>query len=97
MLLARILAPADFGVFAVIVLLTSVLVPFGDLGLGATLIQRREPPTERDLATAFTAQQVMWLILLAIGWRPRRSSALPVRTCLSTPSGWSVWRLSRCT
>ena len=67
-LLARILAPADFGVFAVIVLLTSVLVPFGDLGLGATLIQRREPPTERDLATAFTAQQVMWLILLAIGW-----------------------------
>lgn len=67
-LLARILAPADFGVFAVIVLLTSVLVPFGDLGLGATLIQRREPPTERDLATAFTAQQVIWLILLAVGW-----------------------------
>jgi PST family polysaccharide transporter len=67
-LLARILAPADFGVFAVIVLLTSALTPFGDLGLGATLIQRREPPTERDIATAFTAQQVMWLILLVIGW-----------------------------
>ena len=67
-LLARILAPADFGVFAVIVLLTSVLTPFGDLGLGATLIQRREPPTERDLATVFTAQQIMWLILLAVGW-----------------------------
>jgi O-antigen/teichoic acid export membrane protein len=67
-LLARILAPADFGVFAVIVLLTSVLIPFGDLGLGATLIQRREPPTETDIATAFTAQQVMWLILLVVMW-----------------------------
>lgn len=67
-LLARMLAPADFGIFAVIVLLTSALTPFGDLGLGATLIQRREPPTERDLATAFTAQQVMWLILLALAW-----------------------------
>jgi O-antigen/teichoic acid export membrane protein len=67
-LLARILAPADFGVFAVIVLLASALTPFGDLGLGATLIQRREPPSERDLATVFTAQQVMWLILLALAW-----------------------------
>lgn len=63
-LLARILAPADFGAFAVIVLLTSILAPFADLGLGATLIQRREPPTERDQATVFTAQQIVWLILL---------------------------------
>ena len=67
-LLARILAPADFGAFAVIVLLASALAPFGDLGLGATLIQLREPPTERDLATTFTAQQVMWLVLLALAW-----------------------------
>jgi PST family polysaccharide transporter len=67
-LLARILAPADFGAFAVIVLLASALTPFGDLGLGATLIQRNEPPTERDLATVFTAQQIMWLVLLALAW-----------------------------
>src|SRR6185369_5211652 len=59
---------ADFGAFAVIVLLASALTPFGDLGLGATLIQRKEPPTDRDLATVFTAQQVMWLILLALAW-----------------------------
>ncbi|HUP83068.1 MAG TPA: oligosaccharide flippase family protein, partial [Candidatus Limnocylindria bacterium] len=67
-LLARILAPADFGAFAVIVLLTSALTPFGDLGLGATLIQRRETPTEREMATVFTAQQIMWLMLLALAW-----------------------------
>ncbi|MEP7360052.1 MAG: oligosaccharide flippase family protein [Chloroflexota bacterium] len=67
-LLARILAPADFGAFAVIMLLASTLAPFGDLGLGATLIQRQEPPTERDLATVFTAQQAMWLTLLALAW-----------------------------
>ncbi|MEA2678105.1 MAG: hypothetical protein QOJ81_2246 [Chloroflexota bacterium] len=67
-ILARILAPADFGAFAVIVLLTSALSPFGDLGLGATLIQRRDTPTERDQATVFTAQQIMWLVLLAIVW-----------------------------
>ncbi len=67
-LLARILAPADFGVFAVIVVLTTSLTPFGELGVGAALIQSREPPTERDLATAFTAQQIMWLFLLALAW-----------------------------
>lgn len=67
-LLARILAPADFGVFAVIVVLVSVLAPFGDFGLGATLVQRREPPTERDLATVFTAQQIAWLVLVGMAW-----------------------------
>jgi PST family polysaccharide transporter len=67
-LLARILAPADFGAFARIVLVASALTPFGDLGLGATLIQHKVPPTERDLATVFTAQQAMWLILLALAW-----------------------------
>src|SRR5206468_3490004 len=67
-LLARILAPADFGAFAVIVLLASALTPFADLGLGATLIQRQDPPTQRDIATVFTAQQVMWLILLVLAW-----------------------------
>ena len=67
-LLARILAPADFGAFAVIALLAGALSPFGELGLGATLIQRREPPSEIDLATAFTAQQVAWLVLLALAW-----------------------------
>lgn len=67
-LLARMLAPADFGAFAVIVFLTSAITPFADLGLGATLIQRHEPPTERDQATVFTAQQVMWLVLLVLTW-----------------------------
>jgi O-antigen/teichoic acid export membrane protein len=67
-LLARILVPADFGAFAVIVLIASALTPFGDLGLGATLIQRQETPTQRDLATVFTAQQFVWLILLALAW-----------------------------
>src|SRR3990172_9204658 len=67
-LLARILAPADFGAFAVIAFLAGALAPFGEVGWGAGLIQRREPPTERDVATAFTVQQIVWLILLALAW-----------------------------
>jgi O-antigen/teichoic acid export membrane protein len=67
-LLARILQPADFGVFAVIIFAVGVLAPVGDLGLGAALIQQRHRPSAADIRTVFTAQQATWLILLTLAW-----------------------------
>ncbi len=67
-LLARLLLPADYGIFAVVVFLVGILVPIGDLGLGAALIQKREQPTDTEVATMFTAQQVVWLALVVLVW-----------------------------
>jgi teichuronic acid exporter len=65
-ILARILQPTDFGGFAVIAFLVGILAPLADLGLGAALVQQKEPPAESDIATVFTSQQIAWLVLLAI-------------------------------
>ncbi len=66
--LARLLLPSDYGIFAVVVFFVGILVPFADLGLGAALIQKREQPNDIEIATAFTAQQVVWLLLVALIW-----------------------------
>lgn len=66
--LARLLLPDDFGAFAVVIFIVGLLVPFSEMGLGATLVQQRDRPTEIELATAFTAQMVAWLVLVAVAW-----------------------------
>lgn len=67
-LLARALNPEDYGIFAVVIFAVGALTPLGDLGLGAALIQKRERPTEREIASVFTVQTLGWLILVAVFW-----------------------------
>lgn len=67
-ILARLLGPDDFGAFAVVIFVVGILTPFGDLGLGATLVQQRERPTETELATVFTAQLLAWIGLVGLAW-----------------------------
>jgi O-antigen/teichoic acid export membrane protein len=66
--LARILAPSDFGVFAIVSFVVSVWAMLGDFGLGAALVQQREEPSARQLATAWTAQQAIALTAMAAIW-----------------------------
>ena len=68
LVLARILAPSDFGVFAIVSFVVSVWAMLGDLGLGAALVQQQEEPTARQLATAWTAQQAIALAAMAAIW-----------------------------
>ena len=49
--LARILVPADFGVYAVLVLVQQVLMYFADFGVAPSLIQQPDDPTREELAT----------------------------------------------
>ncbi len=65
--LARLLTPADFGVFAVITLILTIITVAGDLGIGAGLIQQHAEPTEVDFRTVFGVQLVLFgsLSLLA--------------------------------
>ena len=58
-LLARLLTPDDFGIYAVVTFLVKFLTLFGDVGLGASLIQREEEPCLEDWRAVFTFQQIL--------------------------------------
>lgn len=49
----------EFGVFAIVSAIINFLVYFSDIGLAAALIQKKESPTELDLKTTFTVQQIL--------------------------------------
>ncbi len=66
--LARTLAPADFGLFAICYFIVTFLAMVSDLGLHAALVQREEAPTERDIQTMFTIQQVATTVVFALLW-----------------------------
>ena len=74
-ILARILAPAEFGVFAVAAFVVSFFSMVGNVGLGAALIQRQDEIGEDEIQTVFTIQQgafsalflVVFLLAPALG------------------------------
>lgn len=51
-ILARLLAPHDYGVAAMVLVFQSLIIVFSDLGLGAALVQRKTL-TEDDRSTVF--------------------------------------------
>ena len=65
-LLGAFLNPEEWGVFALVSAVVNFLVYFSDVGLAASLIQKREKVTEEDLKTTFTVQQFLVITLLAI-------------------------------
>lgn len=66
-ILTILLDPQVFGVFFVISAILNFFVYFSDIGLAAALIQRKEEPTKKDLATTFTIQQLIIFTLVIIG------------------------------
>lgn len=64
--LARYLRPAEFGAFAMVQFVLTVLTIFGDAGLGGALIQKKETPTEAELSSVFFAQMAMAGLVLAL-------------------------------
>ncbi len=53
-ILARMLTPKDFGLMGMAALVTSIVSLFGNFGLGAALVQKKDA-TEEDFSTAFWA------------------------------------------
>jgi O-antigen/teichoic acid export membrane protein len=66
--LARLLSPAEFGVFGVVSFVLNFLGTLGDVGLGASLIRDGKEPSEHDFRVVFTAQQGLVSIVVAIFW-----------------------------
>ena len=63
LLLARILTPEVFGVFAIVMFVMAFFEQLSSLGLAAALLRKREPPTTAEVRTVFTIQQaIVWLV-----------------------------------
>jgi O-antigen/teichoic acid export membrane protein len=67
-LLARLLTPAEFGVFGIFTFVLSFLGTLGDVGLGASLVRAAEDPDEHDYRVIFTAQQLLVGTVVAVFW-----------------------------
>ncbi len=63
-LLSVFLARPEIGLFIAVNELVSILGYFSDIGLAASLIQKKDKITLTDLRTTFTLQQILVLVLL---------------------------------
>lgn len=66
LVLTILLTPAIFGIYITVLSLIALLNYFSDIGLAASLIQKKEL-AKNDLKTTFTAQQILVLSLILIG------------------------------
>ncbi|GIK83907.1 MAG: lipopolysaccharide biosynthesis protein [Patescibacteria group bacterium] len=56
--------PEDFGIYGLVIPIVGLLTFFSDVGLAASLIQKKSDPTKADYVTAFTIQQALsWVIV----------------------------------
>ena len=65
-MLARLLAPDDYGLAAMVLVLTSLVPIFADLALGAALVQRKDL-TEDDRSTVFWTSVVAGVVFTTAG------------------------------
>jgi len=65
MVLSGYFSPEDFGIYGYVTQFIGLLVFFSDIGLAASLIQKKVIPTLNDYRTVFTIQQSLsWLIFV---------------------------------
>jgi O-antigen/teichoic acid export membrane protein len=65
--LARLLAPQVFGLYAIASFVVQFFSTFGDVGIGAALIQKRGELSREELSTTFWLQQILvWLVVVVI-------------------------------
>lgn len=63
-ILARLLAPQIFGVFAIVSFVVQFFSTFGDVGIGAALIQKKGELSQIELSTTFWLQQfLVWVVV----------------------------------
>jgi O-antigen/teichoic acid export membrane protein len=67
-LLARLLSPLEFGLYAIVTFLLSFLVTFGDVGLAASLVRQAHEPLEEDYQAVFTIQQILVASVVILFW-----------------------------
>ena len=84
-IVARQLAPADFGVMAIMTFFTSVALAIVDSGFSQTLI-RKANPTEEEYHSVFIFNIVVSLALYAI----LTAAAYPIASLYDSPAIWTI-------
>ena len=82
---ARQLAPADFGVMAIMTFFTSVALAIVDSGFSQTLI-RKPNPTEEEYHSVFIFNIVVSLVLYGI----LTAAAYPIASLYDSPAIWTI-------
>ena len=67
LVLTILLSPTIFGIYITVLSLISVLNYFSDIGLAASLIQKKEI-TDEDVSTTFTVQQILIITLISLAF-----------------------------
>jgi O-antigen/teichoic acid export membrane protein len=67
LVLTILLTPTIFGIYMTVLSLISLLNYFSDIGLAASLIQKKEV-TDDDVKTTFTIQQILVVTIVTIGF-----------------------------
>ena len=66
-ILSAFFRPEDFGIYGYVTQIIGLLIFFSDIGLAASLVQKKRRPELKDYRTAFTVQQLLsWLIVLLV-------------------------------
>jgi PST family polysaccharide transporter len=65
-LLSAYLTPSDFGVYFVVSAVMGIFSFMSDIGLAATLVQKKQEPTLEELRTTFTVQQGLAITIFII-------------------------------
>lgn len=65
--LARLLAPQIFGIYAIVNFVVTFFSTFGDVGIGAALIQKKGDLSREELSTTFWLQQMLvWSVVVVV-------------------------------
>lgn len=64
--LARILVPRLFGIYAIVSFVVQFFSTFSDVGIGAALIQKNAKLEKKELSTLFWLQQILVIIVVAL-------------------------------
>jgi O-antigen/teichoic acid export membrane protein len=64
-ILSKYFSPEDFGIYGIIVQIIGILIFFSDVGLAASLIQKKAEPEVNEYRTAFTVQFVLSVFIFA--------------------------------
>jgi len=67
LIITILLHPAIYGIYLTVLSMISIFNYFSDIGLAASLIQKKEINNE-DIKTAFTVQQILILTLITLGF-----------------------------
>jgi O-antigen/teichoic acid export membrane protein len=66
-LLSAFFEPEDYGIYGYVTQIVGLLIFFSDIGLAASLVQKKEEPSLTDYRTVFTVQQLLsWLIVAVV-------------------------------